>query len=237
MNRKPPVPSEAEIIDAYRSLQSGEAITVEILIQMAQWVRFDPRLGELWLKALGNQWQSLSPVQVRNQNLLQATPAVLGVLLEQYSQFLCPDKERKTFRHWQAVALDGALLANHENFFIGVQPFAGARVREDSERPSRSFKKWGFLGRDMLINKFSFIQKDLQKTAIAAPERRKILIKLIQAKGRITVGDYIAACDDLISKRVAQKDLHTFPGLRCVGSTRAKFYVKDSGKNSKRGSQ
>ncbi len=227
MSHKPEVPSEAEVQKAYALMQSGVSLSVSALVCFAQWTRFDPRLGELWLTALDRQWRSMAPVEVRRENLTQASPAALGVLLDQYKNFLCPRDDKRLFQFWSSTALEGVLPANHENYFIGVQGFANQRVREDAEWPIKSFKKWGFMGRDVFLNKFSLKQKSLQRTGIGAIERHKILAELIQFKDRITVNDYIAACGDLISKRVAQKDLQSFSGVKCVGNTRAKFYVKE----------
>ena len=224
MNKKPRVPSEKEILDAYRILQSEVEIPVREWVRFSQWVRFDPRLGEVWLSALDRRWRALPPVLMRDENLQQATPAVLGVLLDQYHDFVCPEADRKTFDLWRKIALEGLKKAPNENFFIGVAPFAGKRLRLDAERPIRAYKKWGFFGRDILVNKFSEKQKELQVTALAPEERRRALDSLLRSKPRITVSDYVEACEGMISRRMAQKDLQARKGLRCTGSTRARFY-------------
>ncbi|NDG85468.1 MAG: hypothetical protein EBX52_10605 [Proteobacteria bacterium] len=197
---------------------------VDDWVRYAQWTRFDPRLGEVWLSAFDREWRSMPPVPFRNKNLRQAVPAVLGVLLDQYYQFLCPDADRKIFHLWRAIALDGVPEAQNEQFFIGVAPFAGSRIRFDAEQPLKIYKRWGFFGRDILLNKFSQKQPKLQRTALAPAERKKALKQLISLKKRITVKDYIEACDGMISRRIAQKDLESEPLLEGAGSTRSRFY-------------
>jgi hypothetical protein len=222
--RKPTVPDEASILRAYADLQNRSVLAVTDWIRYAQWSRFDPRLGEVWLSAFDREWRSLAPVPFKNENLKQAVPAVLGVLLDQYHQFVCPEPDRKIFHHWRTIALDGVPSANHEQFFIGVAPFAGKQIRLDAEQPLKIYKRWGFFGRDVLVNKFSQKQQRLQRTALAPVERKKALAKLIHLKKRITVTDYIEACDGLISRRIAQKDLESEPRLEGAGSTRARYY-------------
>ena len=228
MSNKPPVPTEAQLLSAYRALQSGRAVSVHDWILFSQWTRFDPRLAEVWILAFDRDWKTLSPVLFRDENRKASSPAVLGVLLDQYHQFLCPKTEVTSLGYWMKIALEGAPKANNESFLIGVQGFANQRVFDDADRPVRSFKHWGFFGREIFINKFQQKQAVLQKTAIAATERKKILIGLLKLKKRITVGEYRLACNDLISKRVAQLDLENFKGLKRVGNTRSRFYVLET---------
>ncbi|MBU6154861.1 MAG: hypothetical protein KGP28_11210 [Bdellovibrionales bacterium] len=229
MSKKPVGPAEEELTQAYRILQAKESIDPSSFVRFAQWVRFDPRLGELWLEAFDRQWQQESPILFRDANLKQAIPAVLGVLLDQYRTYFCPKPLRSAFVHWSAIALEGVVPAPFQQFFIGVLPFAGKQMRENAERPARAYLKWGFLGRDVFLNKFLEKQKTLQKTGLGLEQRMRILSELLKAQERITVSDYLSACDHLISRRVAQKDLSGHPRLRCMGNTRAKFYLKTTG--------
>lgn len=234
-HRKPPVPSEAEIRAAYSVLQSEVSGRAKIEIPVLEWIRFahasrfDPRLGELWLLAFDRHWQKLSPVAIRDENQHQAIPAVLGVLLDQYLKFLCPAEERKVFRHWSAIALMGVERARFEGFFIGVAPLAGRSVRLDAERPLQVYKKWGFFGRDVLVNKFQEKQMQLQRTALAPAERARALEELLQSRTRITVASYVEACGGLISRRTAQLDLEKRTDLRPEGNTRGRVYRVNSG--------
>ena len=105
---------------------------------------------------------------------------------------------------------------------------ASPRTHADAEGAMESFKKWGYFGRDVFLNKFSLHQKKIQKTGLGPSERKRILLALLKSKERIQVRDYVSACGDLISNRVAQKDLKATKGLKCVGKTRAKFYIRES---------
>ena len=225
------VPSEKMMEKAYAylikaTLQSDTPISSTKLVQIAQWVRFDPRLGELWLQAFKKLWKSFSPILIRTLNLKQATPAVLGVLLEQFEVLYLSRLERKIFRLWKELVLAGVSPVNGEGFFIGVQPFAGASKKEDAEKPLRFYQKWGFLGRDLLINKAALRQQALQRTFLEKTLRQRVLSELVKKNLRITVEDYLMACNHAISKRVAQKDLEAYSKLKAVGHTKGRFYVK-----------
>ena len=227
VRRKPAVPGESEIKEAYSVLQAeGAAIEIPVpaWIRFAHASRFDPRMGELWLSAFDRHWRQLAPVLMRDENLKQAVPAVLGVLLDQYLKFLCPEQERKIFRHWSAIALMGAERAQWEGFFIGVAPFGGRSVRIDAERPLRVFKKWGFFGSDVLVNKFHEKQRQLQRTALAPVERERVLRDLLKTRNRLTVAAYVEACGGLISRRTAQKDLEQCAELSPEGNTKGRVY-------------
>jgi len=223
---KPRVPTETDVLDAYSRLQSHLEMREKEWVTLSQWTRFDPRLAEIWLTEFGRNWRRLSPVMIRAENLKTPTPAVLGLLLDQYHRFVCPKRDRHLFGLWSKVALYLTPRADSEQFFIGVLPFAGTHAREASERPGALYKKWGFFGQDIFVNKFAEKQKSMQATALAPPERMKILKELLRHKKRITVADYVEACKGLISRRVAQMDLEEMPGLRGEGQTRGRTYSK-----------
>ena len=122
---------------------------------------------------------------------------------------------------------NGTPKARGEGFLIGVLPFAGMAVREGAEKPASFYKKWGFLGHEVFVNKFALKQESLQRTALAPQERRLILHELFQRKRRITISDYLEACHGLISRRIAQMDLEAMQKVRAEGKTRGRMYSLD----------
>ena len=221
------IPTSDELNESLSLLRGNNSPSNEDWIRIAQWTRFDPRLAEEWLTALGRHWRTLLPISFRESNLKQHTPAVLGLLLEQYRTFLCPKKDRALFKLWSAVVLHRTPKARGEGFLIGVLPFAGTAVREGAEKPAGFYKKWGFLGQEVFVNKFALKQESLQRTALGPEERRLILHELFQRKCRITISDYLEACHGLISRRIAQMDLESMPKVRAEGRTRGRIYSKD----------
>jgi hypothetical protein len=220
------IPTSDELNESLSLLRAKNTPSTEDWIRIAQWTRFDPRLAEEWLTALGRHWRTLSPISFREFNLKQHTPAVLGLLLEQYRAFLCPKKDRPLFKLWSAVVLHRTPKARGEGFLIGVLPFAGTAVQEGAEKPAAFYKKWGFFGQEVFVNKFTLKQESLQRTALGPEERRLILHDLFQRKRRITISDYLEACHGLISRRIAQMDLETMPKIRAEGRTRGRIYSK-----------
>ena len=214
------IPTPSELAQCLNLLRKEETPSAEDWARIAQWTRFDPRLAEEWLTTLGRHWKILSPVLIREANLKQHTPAVMGLLLEQFRIFLCPKRDRALFKLWSAVVLHRTPKAQGEGFLIGVLPFAGNAVREGAEKPAVYYKKWGFLGQEVFVNKFALKQKQLQRTTLGPDERKLILIELFEKNRKITVKDYLEACHGLISRRVAQMDLETMPGVQAEGRTR-----------------
>jgi len=190
--------------------------------EFAQWGRFDPRLAEMWIAALSKYWKTLNPIQLMTENLKTNTPAVMGLLLDQCEGFKISKAERSVFRAWKNLVLTGVEIASGKLFLIGIHPFASPL--SEFQFASKLYTRWGFGGKDIFVNKFLSVQKNVQKS-ILEPEKRLLLLKhLIQSKKRFSVNDYILACENRISRRVAQKDLASHQSLKSSGDTRARFY-------------
>jgi hypothetical protein len=120
--------------------------------------------------------------------------------------------------------MEGVFKENSEIFFIGLRPFASQGIREDAEKSIKSYLKWGFYGRDVLINKFRDKQKNTPKTYLDREKRAFILNELVRKNKKIRTEDYLEACSHAISPRTAQLDLKAHPRLKAAGSTRARVY-------------
>ncbi len=209
------IPQISELAAAYTRLSAGTPLSEERLSQFAQWTRFDPRLGEIWVQHLSAHWKLISPVKLNHFAKQSEWPAVLGVLLS-----MIRPTERALYDGWVACATAGLRPAQGEQFFIGIHAFAGREMRRASLLSSRPYRDWGFLGTDLLINK----QPSARKTYLTRTQRMGVLEGLRATHRRIRVKDYLEATHGLVSLRQAQLDLRA-SGLKIEGKTRNRVYV------------
>ena len=219
------IPSESEITKAFQELRAKN-VKKQLWTLYAQWTRFDPRLGEAWLSSLAKFWKVINPLELREENLKTDSPAVMGVLLDQCEMFLIHNQEAKLFRAWKNVVLCDVLPASGEVFLIGLHPFGSMSMMNEMLLASKVYKRWGFGGKDIFINKFSEKQETIQRSVLDKQTRFQILKDLLKVKKRITIKDYLLACESRISSRLAQIDLSTYPGLIAKGASKGRFYVK-----------
>jgi hypothetical protein len=218
------IPNMQDREKAYAFLEHRSAkITPEQWALWSQWTRFDPRLAELWAKAISLVWRSLDPFRFREALLTQPWPACAGVLFSQVHIHLLDPAVRPLFRAWSQLVLSGVPKAENQFYFIGTCAFAGKRIQKDAESSFKSFLRWGFLGQATFVNKAS---NQPSKSEIKPSQRRAKLDFLISQQSRLTVQDYIAALPEGVSIRQAQLDLASHPRLKAVGNTRGRFYVR-----------
>lgn len=231
------IPSLKELEQAYRVLQGAvlplghvsESVTEEEFVRFSQWVRFDPRLGEIWIERFSREWKNLRPIWIREALHRAPWPEAFGVLVDQAIAYGGLKKEeKKNLRLIAEVILSGVEPASYENFFIGIHAFSSSAQRLDAEGPLRSYLKWGYFGREVLVNKAQKKAEtgEIGRTEISPPCRKKILTELSKKKQRLVLRDYLEALDWKVSRRVAQKDLQSEPSLIPRGNSRARFYVR-----------
>lgn len=228
------IPTIKNLKLAYSRLQSVDAspsdgkspIPSYKLILWSQWSRFDPRLAEQLVSYWRHHWRDHDPVQLNAEIRKSAWPAATGVLFEHvrlHSRFSA--SERKLFSAWSKCALVSITPASGELFFIGLRAMTGRLMTTDAEFSLRSYTRWGYLGREVLVNKALAAATSSTTTArtdIPASKRREILRELARHKRCVTVTDYIEAVGGAISRRQAQLDLAK-SGLHASGKTRNRF--------------
>lgn len=217
------VPSLRDLERAYRKLQSDlESISIAEWALWSQWSRFDPRLAEQWISGLSKQWRDVSPLLLNESLRSHPWPAAAGVLLEQAWVYWDGSQEEKTlFRAWSRCVMSGVEAAPNELFFIGLRAFAGEAARRDAIESLKPYRKWGYYGRELLVNK-ALARK---KRTLASPGvRRRKLEELLKSRSRITVGDYIDCLGGAVGRRQAELDLQKTPRLKPIGQTQGRFY-------------
>ena len=221
------VPTLSDLGEAYLLLQNPRAlIDVSQWGLWSQWSRFDPRLAEQWVAHCALSWRSI-PSGELNLNLSRLPwPHAGALLLAHVKQFhLASKAEKRSFSLWAHSVTDGIKPSPApELFFIGTRAFAGKQVWLDASRSLSIYKKWGYLGREILKNKAAS-QLGKKMTLVSAHVRRSVLKELIQRQTRIRVSEYRVALDGHVSLRQAERDLSGNPALRPRGDTKGRFYV------------
>ena len=226
------IPGVEELTQAYARLQGGGGLETRELALYSQWSRFDPRLAEQLVSHLTRHWRSLDPHALHAELSLQPWPAAMGVLLEQASldEELARGEARRV-RRLAELVLEGLPRGEGASFFIATRAFAGKLMRLDAELATRPYLRWGYLGRERLVNKAS--ARGLgERTLLSRTRRVKVLSELVQERresGRpLTVQDYRARLEALgggVGLRQAELDLASHPELTPRGVTRGRVYL------------
>lgn len=203
------LPSQKDLEKAYEGLQ--QPVPAQDLTLFTQWSRFDPRLGEILVSHFARFWREYNPLEISKLNQLQPWPAALGVLLEfcERSLKISQVKDMKSFCLWKDLILEEVSLAPEEQYFIGLRKLAGKLMFQDVRGSLQEYRKWGFLGREVLLNKAQAIHLSTSSPPgrLSPKVRKQILEDLLEAQPEITVNDYLQATQFLISRRQAERDL------------------------------
>jgi len=205
-----------EILHAQRT-QNGK-IDLNTFAIFCQWSRFDSRMGEICVSFLSRYWKGINPVELHDSFAQQAWPNVLGVLLE-FSQ-----NESPLFQFWKMTATCDFQKANWEQFFIGKRRIGGKLMLDDARFSLEEYRRWGYLGREILLNKQGQVR--LKSGSYSPETRSRILKEMLKTQARITVSQYRDAIGRSISARQAERDLQTSSYLKAIGATKGRYFVK-----------
>ena len=224
------IPSDSQLAEAYDRLQAPQlrhqSVNVEEWALWSQWARLDPRLAEIWCARMSVEWTRIAPFSLGEALRSQPWPAAAGVLLSQ-TEGLIAGELKKPFIAWCAVVLHGVEPSNGEAFFIGQRAFAGKLLREDARLSLTSYTRWGYFGRELLVNKA--VSRARPRTLLPVARRHEVLEELIlecERRGAsLGVQDYLEALGPGVARRVAELDLQRSPRLRSRGIGRGKRYL------------
>ena len=219
------IPSLSDSQYAYQQLQTrAEAITVAQLALWTQWARLDPRLAEQWIVHVSKFWKSYSAIEWNLSLRSQPWPCAAGPLFEQVRSLLLRDRaEKNLFSKWFQCVMRKIDPASGEQYFVGLRAFGGALMQKDAAQTLLPYQRWGYCGREILVNKST---SKTFPTLSPAEIRKRILTELIEKGNSIRTQDYLDALGGAMSRRQAELDLQHHPNLKSFGNTQAKTYRK-----------
>lgn len=219
------IPKQAELIQAYNLLQfNSKEVKVEEVALWSQWSRLDPRLAQILVHYLVQEWQNINPILLNIELKKQAWQSAIAPLLEFAYLSLKQNKlDYKVFQAWMKAVLIGLSAGENEQFFIGQRSFAGKLSKLDVQLSLSPYSKWGYFSRDHLIQ--LKLRSKNKCTLLNSNQRYLIIQNHLKKKSRITANDLIELSQNMISQRQAELDLKAFPGLKKIGNTKGCFYV------------
>lgn len=217
------IPNQQDLLIAYNELEQG-SLTEKKMLRYFQWVRFDPRLGEIIVKKLLSDWRLLNPFSLYSELQTSTWPSVMGVILDMVEVNI-KKVDSKAFGAWKACVTYKIKKEKFQQFYIGLTAFAGKKVNDQLENSNKIFKRWNFYGTNLLYNKEK--KQNFNKSFLNKDQRIKILNQFIQNQTQpFSVGDYLRVLPLPTSRRVAEKDLKDHPKLKGKGFTKNKVYQK-----------
>ena len=152
------IPSPTQRLKAYNTLQfSPHLVQIKELALWSQWVRLDPRLGEIVVGHIGQFWSHINPQELNQTLQKQVWPSAFGVLIEQALYYLEKSKtkaeDKLHFCRWSKQVMNNIAPAGGELFFIGLYKVGGKKMKEEWVYSIKPYRKWGYFAKDWLINK------------------------------------------------------------------------------------
>lgn len=149
------LPTSRGMTRAQFLLQTGP-VPGRKLVHYSQWVRLDPRWGEIMVAHIGNHYHQY-PASDLNTHLKSVVwPQVLGVLLNHVPFYLKKQSLNKcleSFQQWSKQVMKGIPPAKGELFFIGLYGVGSKMALREALLALPAYKNWGYFGRDLMINK------------------------------------------------------------------------------------
>lgn len=214
-------PGMAELVAVYNKYQLNE-MDIDSFFDSYGWCRFDPRLGELLIYFIKQNWNFWNPFDVANYLKSSPWPQVFGVLGSHVALLLLRE-ERQVFLKWLDCCFYHVPLQKEwSTFFIDIFKFGGKQLKNEAFDSISLYLQWGYYAKHPMIQ-FALATPTSQRTLIKKEQRLEKLTNLFQLKKRIRVQDYIEFLDYKISKRTAEIDLSQWANK--TGQTKGATYT------------
>lgn len=218
------IPNSAQLLKAYNEILGEELHSIDKLCEYIQWIRFDPRLGEILVHFLFKKWKKINPIKFNKEILKQTWPALAGVVFETV-RLLIPKSQKKLFDLWMKTTLLDVKAEPEQLLYVGIYKLGSSKALIEAQKGISLYRKWGFLSSELLINKETFFFSNQKAPTVYQKKSRQILLRnFIKDHQQFTVKDYLEYLEYKIHIRSAQKDLHNCPQLKSNGYTRNKMY-------------
>jgi hypothetical protein len=212
-------PSRIEIESAFARVHtSPKGVSLLETIQWSHWSRWEPRLAEVLVQHIFNNWQSWNPMAINEILKLQEVPQSFLVLSEHLA-LMVVGPQRKIYKLWMSCLSHAIEPVSYQAFYF-VNKFAGTRLRRESEQNLKPFSRWGFYCSYLMLNK----ENQRPRTTMTKASRNLILQDLIQEKNIFSVQDYIDRLNHKIHHRQAERDLKACLEIKAQGQTRNRVY-------------
>lgn len=197
------------------------------LVMWSHWTRLDARLAEILVQYLPAHFYRIHPLTLRQANLGKPCPQVMGLLLEfatDVARAKLPSSQFQDFLKWVEVICHDVNAADAQLFFLPPGWPNPAKYDQLHGRTLRPFAKWGFIEADDLLN-LKFRQTQRGRTLLTKSDRNARLLELLRHQTRIFLGDYLKACEGLVHRRTAERDLAECTEIQRDGKTRGRTYT------------
>lgn len=195
----------------------GKPAPEELLVLAAQAARQEPRLLWVLVELLAGSYDRFDPLKLRRALAGARWPAALGVAFE----FARRAARSPELDEVAAFVMARTALAPGERFFLGTRAFAGELARRDVEESLAQYRRWGYFARE---EPFAKELGAVARGTLGPRERMNLLRRLVERRGEVTLGDYLAALRGRASRRQASRDLAKAPFLVRCGVTRGTRY-------------
>ncbi|MFH1874862.1 MAG: hypothetical protein ABH859_06735 [Pseudomonadota bacterium] len=186
----------------------------ELIVLAAEMSRYDPRLFNILVGFLIENWSKLNPFKLRSYYTQLEWPQTLAVLAE-FLKGNQTDNEAIFFAEYLQAGLKPISL---QFYFINLYVPGGNLAKRALEEGLLEFKKWGFLACERPT-----IDLKTRKTAglLDPASRRNLLCRLLGKKPEITLKEYLQALNYSISRQQALLDLKASGKVKSMGKGRS----------------
>jgi len=219
------LPNRLQLQNAYEKLQwRFDSVTIAEIVLWSSWSRLDPRLAEILVSFLASHFTRINPYTLRIENLSSLNPQALAVMIS-FAKIKLKAEKKKDFSLWSTPILNGLLPATPQMFFLREGLPLPQKDVEEIETSLTPYLQWGFFAANSLVTQKNQSSKG-SATLLAKDKRLKILRALLRKGKKISVNDYLSACEGKLERRTAERDLKSYSGLKIIGSTRSRLYRK-----------
>ncbi len=192
----------------------------ELLALAAEMSRYDPRLLGILVEYFVGHWKEISPQNLRSFYRQMETPQTVAVVAE-FSKEAVDDREG---RYLAEYLQRGLKPVPPQWYFRNLYTPGGTFAKDAAEENLAQYQRWGFFAREYpTVDVF----KKTPVGRMAPPGRRNLIRRLFEKKKFLSIGEYLAALGNTISRQQAIQDLRKIAKLRKGAKGRgAKWVLK-----------
>ena len=186
----------------------------ELLALSGEMMRHDPRLLSILLQWMIEHWSKLNPLELRAQMRRMRWPQALCVVLE-FARRASTEPELRYLADY--VTKGWPRIDSPQRFFFDAERPGSRTAIRKLGRNLEAYARWGFVGTERPV-----ADVDTKETVgrYDAKTRRRILDRLLEKSGELTLAEYLDAVDHAVSRQQAHADLAAHPELEVEGHGR-----------------